>query len=1064
MDLQALKKKLSSWFFSFRIVNRRVSFLLFLLVVAMGGFSLMSIPKESSPKIEFWIIQISTFRPGVNPVDMDNLITEKIEKAIEDINGIKKISSTSSVWFSSTVVELQNNADTNDVLIEIKDEVEKVDLPDEAEDPVVTELSTDNEVMFELVIYGDETLFPKSRLLEAARTLQNKLEGTNGITTMNIVGDAAYDLQILVDKATIEELGISLSQVSSALRAYNQNIPLGQYEVDDLEYDFRIQGELSTEEEIRQIPIVTEGIATLTIGDVATVHRNYTDESVRKVGLLSKNWYNAITMTVNKREGVNIFSASSDAKKAIENELKTQWFNGIQHLYSSDLSEIIIEDYQTLATNGRQTLVLVFICCLIFIGLKESIIATIGIPLAFLTTFFVLDQLGLSLNFLTNFSLVLTLGIAIDTFIVIVEAAFERVKLGYNPKTAAMLAVRDFKAPLISWTATTIAVFIPMMSLPGVTGKFLAYIPITIFATLVAALFISLTVNPALYYRFSKKKTRYVAWMNAEQFLTAEDRALLEAERVWKEARDEAHSSRHQKFLERLNGRYERFLRWYLSSKRRRIFSIIIPVILLVLSLIFLSPQIGFTLFPDGDNERFDLIITTKVGTNTETTAKRIPYIEPTLSDIPELKLYTITANDNTINVAVELTDNKKRQREGLRDVFEVEKDVNEKLAFLQQEGLTVESAPLAGGPPQSKPVAIKLVADTSDKFSVLLEVANDFKEYLRTVEGTKNVSVSSKETPWQFVYTFNYATLSRLGLTPNDIIWELAPALNGQNAGSITINEQDIDIEVLYNEFSTTVSPSEILDLTITTRVGPVKVSDVLSYSVDNAVGEIARENTAILVRVESDLTEEYQNRWPELQAILLERAAQYTFPAGITYQAGGEGQENQDLIMATFRGFFIAIFLIFSILVLQFNSFRKPAIIMYSIVCAMLGVNIGLFLTGNPYSMPFAIWFIALTGIVVNDAIVLIDRIVENMSHDIDAFDAIVEAGRSRLQPIILTTLTTLLWVLPLSLQDKFREGLWFTLIFGLFAGSAMTLFVIPSLYYVFFAKAHGGSEDEE
>lgn len=1038
--------------------------LLLLMIVAMGGFSLFSIPKESSPKIEFGIIQISTFRPGVNPEDMDGLITEKIEKAIEDIDGIKKITSSSSVGFSTTVVELQNNANTNDVLIEIKDEVEKVDIPEDAEDPLVTELSTDNEVMFEVVLYGDQTMFSKNRLLDAARQFQTKLEGTAGITTIGIAGDETFDLQVLVDHEKIEELGISLAQISSALRAYNQNVPLGQYEVDELSYDFRIEGELTTEQEIMEIPIVTEEYATLTIGDIASLQRYYGDESVRKVWLPGENGYNAITLTINKREGSNIFTSAESAKEAIESIMQTQAFNGLSHLYSSDLSEVIIEDYQTLATNGRQTLVLVFVCCFLFIGFKESIIATIGIPLAFLTTFFVLDQLGLTLNFLTNFSLVLTLGIAIDTFIVIIEAATERMKLGYNPRTAAMMAVRDFKAPLIAGTATTIAVFIPMMSLPGVTGKFLAYIPITIFATLVAALFISLTINGALFYKFNKKRSRYIKGLNAEQFIAEDDKLLLEHERIGKEARDESTTGRHQRALEKLNQRYETFLRRYLSSKFRRIMSIIIPVVLLILSLIFLSPRIGFTLFPDGDNERFDLTVTTKIGTDTATTAERIPYIEPILSDIPELKLYTVTANNNTISIVVELTDNKKRQKEGLRNVFEVEQDINEKLVFLQQEGLTVASATLAGWPPQAKPIAVKLVADTSDKFATLLDVAKDFEAYLLTLDGTKNITTSSQETPGQFIYTFNQQTLSRLWITPNDIIGELAPALNGQRAGSITINDQDIDIEILYDTFSTTVSPTDIMDLTITTRAWPIKVSDVLSYTIDNAVGEIAREDRDILVRVESDLTEEYQNRWTELQTKLLERSEQYAFPEWITYKAGGEWQENQDLIMATVRWFFIAIFMIFSILVIQFNSFRKPGVIMYSIICAMLWVNIWLYLTGNPYSMPFAIGFIALTWIVVNDAIVLIDRIIENMSHKINTFDAIVEAGRSRLQPIILTTLTTLLGVLPLSLQDEFREWLWFTLIFGLFAGSAMTLFVIPSLYYVLFVKATSWSEDTD
>lgn len=1074
-DTEHLKKKLESGFRGFRIKNRRVSFLIIFLIIALGGLSLYSIPKESSPDIKFGMINITTIYPGVNPVDMDTLITQEIEEAIDDVDGIKKISSTSRVGVANTVVELYNDIDTQKALVEIKDEIDKVRLPENAEDPMVMEISTSNELMFELLLYGETTLFPPERLRELARDLKNELEGTNGIASIGITqagavgengtaqwgGSLDYDLQVLLDRSKMEQIGLTIAQVAGALRSFNANIPLGNYTVDKLQYDFRIEGEITSEKELLETPIIFQDYALLTLGDIASIKRKYNDDTIGKVGVYKETGFNNISILINKKEGDNVFSASRKAKQAIQEALQAKKYEGLQSLYSSDMSELIMEDYQTLSISGAQTLIFVFLCLLIFISLKESVIATIAIPMAFLVTFMVLDYLWLSLNFLTNFSLVLTLGIAIDTTIVVIEAAYERMKMWYRPRSAILLAIRDFKKPLIAGTSTTIIVFVPMMLLPGVVGKFLAYIPITVFATLVAALFIALTINAALFYKLSKNKIRYIAHPKTEKYMTPEDRALLAEERSGKESKDSSHLSLRQRLLEQLNDNYEKILHKFLGSRRSRLLSVLVPILLLFFTFFTLSPRIGFTLFPASDNNRFDMVMTTKVGSTSEETAVWIPFIESVLGAIPELKLYHISANNNKINVVVDLLNKNDRKKQGLRNVFDVEQDVAEKLTFLQHEGVRVESTVLAGGPPAWSPVGIKLIAQHNNQFDELMDIAKDIQVYLSSIDGVKNASISSEPTPGQFVYEFNDKKLSSLGITPQDIAPEIAFALNGMPAGSITIDDEDRDIKLLYKQLTEEVKPSDITDLIVNTRVGPIKVEEVLDYHITSAVAAIAREDTNITIRVNGDLTEAFKNNGPVLQAQFEERVQAYDFPRGISYEAGGEEQENADLIAATIRGFLISFFMIFVILVLQFNSYRKPAIIMYSIFCAMLGVNIGLFLTGNPYSMPFAIGFIALTGIVVNDAIILIDRITENVSHGVDQFKSIIEAWRSRLQPIILTTLTTLFWVLPIALQDEFWAGLGFTMIFGLFAGSLMTLFVIPSLYYMVFGE---GSKDKK
>lgn len=1050
MESKAILKKISQWFFPFWVNNWRVSILLTFLIVVLWGLSLNNIPKESSPKIEFGIISVTTIYPWVWPVDIDTLLTAEVEKALEDVDGIRKVTSSSSVWFWNTTIELENWVEASQVMIDIKDEVEKINFPEDAEDPIFTEISSDDQGIFELIIYGEQTLFPKERLIEAASTIKNSLEGKGWITDIDIQWTDEFDLEILVDKEKAESIWITLGQIANAIRAHNRNIPLWQYEVDEFNYDFRIQGELSSEEELLTIPISTQDYAVLTVWDIASVIRSYKNDAIRQIWLYQSSGNNAISLSFQKRDGYNIFAASKDAKAWIEDLMQTQEFAGIDYVYAQDLSEVIKDDYKELTNSGLITIVCVLICLFLFVWFKEWFIATLGIVLAFFVTFTVLDTIWSSLNFLTNFSLVLTLWIAIDTSIVVIEAAYEKLKQWYTPKTSVILAVRDFKKPLIAWTMTTIVVFIPMMILPGITGKFLAYIPTTIFITLVAALFISLTINWALFYIFSKNKKWYLENEQAEKFLSEEDKVLLYKEREGKEARHESSLSMKQRVLEWMNSRYENFLRGYLAKRKTRIWSIIIPFALTVLSLMVLSPKIWFSLFPDGDNWRFDISVSWQAWITDEKMFERAPYIQPILSEYKEIDHYTLSVQGNKLSLWVELIDQKERKKAWLLNVFELEKEINSRLAFLQQEWLAVESLALRWWPPQAKPVALKLTTEDNNKFTELLETAKLVKEYMRWVEWLKNVSVSSKDTPGQFVYTFKDDALRTLWLTPSDLQWDIAFAINWLNAWSIKYVYNDAAIKVLYEEFSEIVSPTDILWLIIQTRVWPVKTGDVLDYTVENAVAQITRENWKVTVTVDADLEDWFRSKWPAIQTQVTKRATENQLPEWVSFEAGGEWQENAELISATIRGFLIAFFLIFAILLLQFNSFRKPIAIMYSVLCAFLWVNIWLYLTGNPYSMPFAIWFIALTWIVVNDAIVFVDRIITNNSHDIDPKEAIIEAWRSRLQPIILTTLTTLLGVLPLALQDEFWAWLWFTIIFWLFAGSAMTLFVIPSLYY--------------
>lgn len=1068
--------KIKWGFFSFWTKNYKVSFLFMFLIVAMGLFSMFTIPKESSPDIKFWIISIMTRYSGVNPEDIDSIITEKIEKEVQDVEWISKMTSTSGIGFSSIVIELRNDVDTRNALTDIKDRVDGLVFPSDVDDPVVQEISTQNELLFEALLYAPSEEYDNFSLMSLARQIENDLEGKWWIESIDIwwvstdpfaasSSTPEYEIRVLITKAKLETLDLSLVSISQSLRAFNKNTPIGNYSIWDLDYDFRFDGELENIAELENVIVKGSGVSSVRLWDIAKIEKKYKDESVKSLGFYNASWYNYIALAVNKKTGTNVFSVSKSAKQELESYLEsTPGFEDIQIKYSQDLWAIIVDDYKNLGSTAIQTFVLVFLTILVFVWLRESIIASILLPMAFFITFVALNTMGLSLNFLTNFSLVLTLGIAIDTIIVIIEWASERQKLGFGRKNAAILAVQDLKAPLMSGTATTLVAFLPMIFLPGVIGKFLAYIPITVFSTLLAALILSLTLASALFYKVAAKKKTYHKDERHEKTLSPSEVEFLAKERKWKKEITSEVLNMRERLLEKLSAGYYSILWKFIQNKKSRILSLVTPFILLILSFVILAPRIGFTLFPASDEGIININIEARIGTNQDILEKFIPQIESAITPFEELKVYYVQLSWNTLSIYVELTDAKYRESQWQKDVFEVEQEILLGLEPLQSEWLKVEVATLANGPPTGAPVGIKLNAQSASDINTLKTVADEFKLYLQGLEGTKNVSTSSSDNPGQFVFHFDTQKLAFSGITPDDILGELRIYFSGMNAGTIKSSYEENDIILSIAEFEDMVSPEDIEDLVVNTRIGKVRVWDYASYQFEPALSSISRLDGKINISVESELESGFLPT--DIQPELVKFAENYNYPEGVSFSAGGENAENSELILATVQSFFIAIFLIFTILVFQFNSYSQPIIILYSVVLAVLGVNIGLFLTGNPYSMTFGIWFIALTWVVVNDAIILVDRINRNLDRlnrnfdkkhltERDYVEALVEAGKSRLQPIIVTTITTVFWVLPLALQDPFWAGLGFTIIFGLAAGSFMTLFVTPAFYYTIYLK---------
>lgn len=1041
---------LENTYFGRWIKNYRVSFMALLLLVLYWVYSLIALPKESAPVIKFGIVQITTVYPWANPADIDDIVTEKIESEVKDLKWVDKVESRSSLWVSSVTITLDNGIDTKSFVNDVKLKIDSLNFPDDVFDPKVSELSIDNQILFEMMIYGSKEYFSMNQIRSLGMNMKNSLKGKWSIVDISVewvVSDSDYNVSVYLDQWRVEDLGLTVWWIVWQIRAYNNNLPLGSHTVGNLDYDYRINNELTDIGQMQEIPINIWS-RYVTLAEIATITRNYKTDNVTYGGVYNSDGNYAVNLTVFKKVWGSIFSDAKEAKQLINEEINKVKYRWLSTIYTRDLSEIIIEDYISLGRNGVSAVLLVTIITAIFIGIRQSIIATVAMIVSFFITFIVLKLLWLTLNFLTNFSLILAFGSGIDTVIVFIEAAYANIKRWFNPKSAMLIAVNTYKSANINTSLINLCVFIPLLILPGITGKFLSFIPITIFTTLLGSLLMSLTVNNALFYKLNKPRTYYFADSDDSEWddviLNDVEQALLNQERIGKEVRPASDKPVMERRIDHMMQWYISVLRYLLASKTRRTLTIWLPMIAVALSFVLLWPQIGFKLFPSGDNPFATVLIQTQDGTSMDATLAASQGIDHIVAAIPELKSYDITIKAGQISVATVLVDKEERTR----DSFQIQEDLLSKLGYLSSAGYRVEWKVQAWWPPTGKAVWIKIVAIDKTKLASLKSVSEDFETYIKTLTGTTNVVNSSVTAPGQFEIIFNRDKLAQLWLTPQDVQFEISNVINGQKAGTIKLESIERDIVVQYAVFADELTPSQIMDLTVNTRTGPVKISSIASIISNQSLTSVSRSDGQIVATVESDLLPWL--RPTDYQPKLITFADQYEFPAGISYSAGGENQANADLIQSALVGLLVAILLAFIILVYQFNSYSLPAIVIYSILTSFLGVNLWLRITGNPYSMAVMIWFISLIWVVVNTAIFLVDRFKANMEKGAEVVDAIIEAGQVRFTPIVISTITALLWVWPVVTQDEFYAGLWYTVIFGLVFSAGITLLAVPMLIY--------------
>jgi multidrug efflux pump subunit AcrB len=1048
-------KNLEKWFFSFWIVQSKITYLLAIIIAVFWFFALDSIPKESDPQINFPIVNITTQYEWVAASIINDEITEKLEQSLQDIDGISEISSTSSQGRSSIRVNIEDGFDASEVTGEIETAVDWVTLPAAVDDdfPIVSQIDITSSDMFTIIMYGDTEKFNFESLLDIAAELQASTQWTPWVEDVRIDSNTNYDIRIKLEQSKLDILWLSLDNISSAITSSNIDSPIGNYDLDWESYSYKLSGKIKTLEELltTRIPLNNGEVV---LWDISTTDLYYGEEQINRFWIGEEIGFNYISLTYSKLSGANIFEVSEIAKTSVEQELSKDRYDWLSIVYIDDEAERVTNDFSDLSFSALQTLFLVFLALIFFVGVRESAIATMILPLAFLLWFIIVNYLDQTFNRISTFAFVLAFGIAIDTIIIIVEGAAEKVRQWYNPRTAILIALQEYKSPIIIGTITTLSAFIPVLTLPGILGLFLSFIPIVVFIILLSTLFVSLTIAGPIFILFSRAKKQYEVFPEREKVMSPDDFQLLTLERQWKIEKTEQTFSLRDKIFRKYSMGYNRVLHFILSTKKWRILTILFPVFLLVFSWIFFTSKLGFELFPQWARDQISINLTGPSDTTPSSLTEEIKFMENILADSPEIEKYTLSISWNRISSRIYLFPAVDRLQDGLRNNTILQENITEQLnEEFRPLWFQAGSRSFRRWPWSSDPVGINIVASNSELFDSIVSLTSDFESYLRTLPDVSDVSISASEAVTTIDFTLNQDTAKILWVSERDVFTAISSAVRGRNSITIAGPTDDHQVKLYIKEFMDNLSPSDIENISLNIWWNQILAGSVIDYSVTRSSPSITRQDGNIQVSVTASLIERGA-AW-DVQSSLEEFAASYNFPDGIWFTRWWENAENEELISTVLQWVFLAFFFIFAVLVYQFNSYAQPAVILYSVFMSLSWVIFGLYITGNPLSMPVGIWFISLMWIVVNDAIVMVDKINKNISQWMILTTAIIEWAISRLNPILVTTITTIAGILPIALQDVFWAGLWYTIVFWLAMGSFLTLIVIPALYYAMSPK---------
>ncbi len=1116
-------KKDRSGIMNYLLNNIRVVALIVIGIFGWGISALFLLPQESSPEVNIPFGIVSVGLPGSSPADVEELILKELEDDIVNLSGVREVTATASNSFGSIAVEFNANEDIDEAIRRLRDAVDRAeaDLPEDATDPVVSEVAFENQPIWYMSITGPYDNFT---LRQYAEMIEDKLLALSGTSDVLISGGDIEEIRVTIDPLKLEQYGITTNQVLQAVSGNDLTLPLGTIEISGFEYSVRMEANFDNAVTIRTIPVQSADGSIIRVQDVALVtERAANNDVISRFSIAGGEPNNAVRIDVVKKSGASIIELIDDGKAAIEELKKTEFPADIEIETTFDESEIIRDDVAGLQRDGLFTIILVSIVLFLFVGLKEALIAGLSIPLVFAATFGFMLMFGITINFLSLFSLILSLGLLVDDAIVVVQATKQYLRTGkFTPSQAVLLVFRDFKTLILTTSLTTIFAFAPLLLATGIIGEFIRSIPLTVSLTLISSTTIALLINhpmAAVFETVRPTKGTYktiampffilfvialissiVAPSSAtliavvvlavinfvfffifhqylrEKLLANEDKLIEEAasaavmkKRIYDKYINPENT---KKFWNRITSglvKMDRILPYYdwaickiLKSGFKQVMVLVIAAFLFI-GAVFLpaSGTLKYEFFASTDFNLIFVDVELPPGTARSETEKVVEQVEEVLLKEPNIANFSTiigsagidssgdftgssSSNSNIAQIQLNLYDEDERPEPIKSYIYSTE--LRDKLAHIETG--KIEVAELSGGPPTGADFNMQI---KGDDLAVLEQQANKYRDIVAEIPGTINENTSLTLSPGEFTFRLKPDQLALRGISAFQVASTLRTAISSSEVMSFLREGDDISVVAEFAEDSIP-SIDAIKNLKIINNFGePVVISEIADVEIGSALNTISRIDQKRVVQVSAVVEEPFLPA--EVQKEFEARLAADPLPDGYEASFGGLNETNNESVLSILQAMALAFALIVATMIVQFNSFRKAILVLATIPLAITGVFYGLTAVGLPLSFPALIGILALFGIVVKNAIILVEKINQNIRVGIEFRDAIIDAAKARMEAIFLTTISTVIGMIPITFRDETWTGLGASLIFGLIASTMLTLIVLPTLYYMIF-----------
>ncbi|SEP74403.1 hydrophobic/amphiphilic exporter-1, HAE1 family [Virgibacillus subterraneus] len=999
-------------------VKRPVGVIMIVLaIIALGIVSVRSLTVDLFPKIDLPVAVVATSYGDAAPQEVENLISRPIESSVSSVEGIQTVQSQSQSGSSLVIMMFNNGVDLDQALLDVREKVDQAKgfLPEEAGEPSVMRFSPDQLPVMWVGLTGDDS----ATLTQVAEDeVVPFFERQGGVASVTVEGAKEREIQLILDQAKLQQYGVSAQMITQSLNSSNQSASVGAVEKGNKKLQLRVTGEFESVEEIKQTFVQTQSGGKVYIDEVAEVKDTYKKSSTETL----VNGEPSVVLSIMKKTDGNTVEVATNIKESME-EIKGELPPDANLDVIIDTSEFIEMSISSVVKNILiGGIISIFILLLFLKSVRATIVIGLSIPIAIISTFTLMYFTGETLNVLTLGGLALGLGMMVDSSIVILENIYSYRKKGYSIMESATKGASELAPAVIASTTTTLVVFLPIIYVEGIASDMFTPLALAVSFSLIASLVVAVTLVPML---SSKLLTKAM-----------EDKGR----RYW-----------FDRFLDRVNNGYRSVLRWVLKHRKTTVFGTIIAIA----GSLALTPLIGAEFIPSSDQGQMEIRVEAAPGSSLEHTQGIVDQINEQLTeydDVIETNYVSVggggfgamAASGNQATYTMQLIPSTDRSKTTKDIVQEIDEDVQS----IPGAEITVNATDSGMG--MGDPVQIQL---KGPEHEVLRELSSRVVDEISTVDGVYNPTSAAEDGIPQMTIEVDEEKAAAYGLNQQQIISQIQLQFTGQVASKYREEGHEMNVKLMFPEDERS-TINDLQDMKIQSQSGAsIPLDSVVTFKEVQGPVTLLRENQQPQMNITSEIVDR------DLGSITTDIEAELegiNLPEGYSYKIGGQAQDMAESFTDLSIALIFSIFLVYAVMAVQFENFLFPLIIMFSMPATVVGVMVGLFVTGLPLSIPAFIGIIMLAGIVVNNSIVLVDYINILRRNGKDRYEAILQAGPSRLRPILMTTLTTVLAMVPLALAlgegAEMQQPLAVTIIFGLGISSIFTLLLIPVVYTLF------------